>query len=201
MTGKEVLTMRKFTMGLLALMLAAGCAGTPPTKFYSLESESVQPALAQLPELSLGLGPVLLPDTLDRPQIVTRENIYNLKLDDSHRWGGNLKANMERHLGHRLKYLLGTQRIYSHPWHRYRQPDYQLQIDVLRFDGELGGEMQLSGTWALLDGNDRRELHLQAFSLRGQAAGPEYRDLVVAMSGLVDRLAEQIAIVIVGQAK
>jgi len=61
--------------------------------------------------------------------------------------------------------------------------------------------LQLSGTWALLDGSGKRELQLQPFSLRQQTAGPEYRDLVAGMSGLADRLAEQIAQVVVERTK
>ena len=193
--------MPRLSIALLALLLTAGCAGTPPTRFYTLASVAPPAPLAALPELSLGLGPVTLPDTLDRPQIVTRKDVYGLELNDSHRWGGDLKANLERHLGERLKSLLGTQRIYPHPWPRHRRLNYQARIDVLRFDGQLDGEAQLSGAWALLDGAGRHELHLQTFSLKESVVGPEYRNLVAAMSSLANRLAEQIATVVAGQMK
>jgi len=100
--------MQRLTITALMLVLASGCATTPPTQFYTLESVSEPTAVAALPDLSLGLGPILLPDTLDRPQIVTRKDVYGLELNDSHRWGGDLKANLERQLGGRLKSLLGT---------------------------------------------------------------------------------------------
>jgi uncharacterized lipoprotein YmbA len=194
--------MQRFSIAALMLVLAAGCAGTsPPTNFYTLESVSAPPALAALPELSLGLGPVLLPDTLDRPQIVIRKAAYSLELAELHHWAGDLKANLGRLMGHRLMALLGTERVSLYPWPRHRQLDYQVRIDVLRFDGQLGGEAQFSGTWALLDGAGRRELHLQAFSLQETAAGAQYRDLVAALSGLANRLAEQIATVVAGQVK
>lgn len=194
--------MQRLSIAALALVLAAGCAGTsPPTNFYTLESVSTPPALAALPELSLGLGPLLLPDTLDRPQIVTRKSAYSLELAEFHHWAGDLKADLGRLMGHRLMELLGTERVYRHPWPRHRRLDYQVRIDVLRFDGRLGGEAQLSGTWSLLDGAGRRELHLQAFALQETAAAPEYRDLVAALSTLADRLAEQIAAVVVRQVK
>ncbi len=189
--------MQRFSVVALMLLLAAGCAGTSaPTNFYVLESVSTAPTLTALPELSLGLGPVLLPDTLDRPQIVTRKAAYSLELAELHHWAGDLKANLGRLMGRRLMELLGTERISLYPWPRHQQLDYQVRIDVLRFDGQLGSEAHLSGTWALLDGAGRRELHLQAFSLQEPTAAPEYRDLVAAMSTVASRLAEQIATVL-----
>ncbi len=196
----ERLPVQRSSIVALMLLLAAGCAGTSvPTNFYVLESVSTAPALTVLPELSLGLGPVLLPDTLDRPQIVTRKAAYSLDLAEFHHWAGDLKANLGRIMGHRLMGLLGTDRISLYPWPRHRQLDYQVRVDVLRFDGQLGGEAHLSGIWVLLDGTGRRELHLQFFSLQETTAAPEYRDLVAAMSTIASRLAEQIAAVVAEQ--
>jgi len=191
--------MRRVFPLVLSVLLVAGCAGSPPVKYYTLESAAAPTPLAQLPDLSIGLGPVLLPDVLDRSQIVTRDAPHSLEKAELHRWGGDLKDNLERYLRHRLMGLLGTQRIYHYPWPRRRSPDYQVRIDVLRFDGQPGGEVQLSGDWALLDAKERKELQLKAFSLRETAAGPEYRDLVAVMSILSDRLAEMIAEAVVVQ--
>jgi len=185
--------MRRVFPLVLSVLLVAGCAGSPPVKYYTLESAAAPTPLAQLPDLSIGLGPVLLPDVLDRSQIVIRKGPYSLEPAQLHRWGGDLRDNLERHLRHRLMGLLGTQRIYHYPWPRRHSPDYQVRIDVLRFDGQPGGEVQLNGDWALLDGKEIKEFKLHNFFLQETAAGPEYQDLVAAMSALANRLADQIA--------
>ena len=191
--------MSRRLFAVMTLVLAAGCAGTaPPTYFYALEATTAPDRVAALPELSLGLGPVALPDTLDRPQIVSRNAAYSLELAEFHRWAGDLKANLGRLMAARLMAALGTDRVFQHPWARHRRLDYQVRVDILRFDGTLGGDAELSGTWTLLDGNGRRELHLEAFALKDRAAGEEYGDMVATLSTLAAQLADRIAAGVVG---
>ncbi len=152
--------MLRHLIAILTVVLTAGCAGTsPPTHFYVLESNTAPAKAAAMPELSLGLGPVVLPDTLDRPQIVLHDAAYRLELAEFHHWAGNLETNLGRLVTARLMAALGTDRVFPHPWPHQRQLDYQVRIDVLRFDGSLGGEAELAGTWTLLDGDGKRELY------------------------------------------
>jgi uncharacterized lipoprotein YmbA len=186
--------MPRLPLALAAVLALSGCAGTsPPTHFYALDSAGGAQALARLPDLSLGLGPIVLPDTLDRPQIVTRAGPYRLKLAEFHRWAGDLKGDLARTLAQRLSARLGTERLFLHPWPRHRQPTLQVRIDVLRLEGRPGGEAELSGNWTLLDGEGRQERYLEAFDLRESVSGTEFRDLVAAYSRLSDRLADRIA--------
>jgi uncharacterized lipoprotein YmbA len=179
---------------LLSLLLLSACAGTsPPTHFYLLEASTTAPTGQAVPGLSIGLGPVALPDTLDRPQIVTRSGGYAVDLGEFHRWAGNLKANMSRVIATRLMQRLGTERVYLHPWPSYRVLDHEISVDVLQFDGELGGSAVLSGSWTLLDGEGRRQLYLGAFDLREPTATGDHRAMVAAMSRLTERLADLIA--------
>lgn len=183
----------KAAIGLLAALLLGGCAGTsPPTRFYVLEAPVPAQAAVRHPELSLGLGPLSLPDTLDRPQIVTRAGPYSLELAEFHRWGGNLKANMSRLLAARLSQNLGTEKVFLGPWPRHRHLDYQIRIEVSRFDGRLGGEAVLQGNWTLLDGEGRKELAVHAFDLRQSVEKSGYGGLVEVLSGLVLRLGDEI---------
>ncbi len=174
-------------------LAAAGCVGTsPPTRFYALETTAPTP-LAPRPDLALGLGPVSLPDALDRPQILVRAEPYRRELAEFDRWVGDLRGNLTRVLALRLQGLLGTDRVYTHPWPRQRAVDAQVQVEVQSFEGTPGGTVELRGTWVLLDAEGRRELYLAPFALSAQAAGGDYRGLVAAMSGLAEALAEQIA--------
>jgi uncharacterized lipoprotein YmbA len=191
--------MNRLLLSLLAALLAAGCAGTsPPTHFYALETATAPATIAVMPELSLGLGPVMLPDTLDRPQIVSRNGLYRLDLAEFHRWAGDLKANLSRLLAVRLMGALGTDRVFLHPWARHRKLDYQVRVDILRYHGTLGGEAELTGTWTLLDGDGRRELYLEAFDLKARSGGAEYRDMVATLSTLAGQLADRVAAGVVG---
>ena len=64
-----------------SLMFIIGCLGfgegtQTPTKFYVLHSlqssEETSQAIAKLPDVAIGVGPVRIPQYLERPQIVRR---------------------------------------------------------------------------------------------------------------------------------
>jgi len=180
-------------LAFTALLLTA-CAGTsPPTYFYTLEAASPAASAQTNTGPAVGLGPVILPDTLDRPQIVTRNGDYGIELAEFHRWAGELRADMSRLMAARLMEQLTTDRVSLYPWPRHRELDYQLRIDVLRFDGQLGGQVVLEGSWTLLDAEGRKELSHRAFRLNDAGAGADHRAMVRAMSRLVVRLADDIA--------
>ena len=66
--------------GLVMLVgaAAAGCATSPPSRFYLLtpiaQEGSASGASTTDQRIAIGVGPVDLPDYLNRPQIVTRES-------------------------------------------------------------------------------------------------------------------------------
>lgn len=180
----------------LLVVLLAGCAGTSPTpRFYLLESvPTVPPApLTQLPDLALGVGPLTLPDLLDRPQMLTHGGPHQVDVAEFHRWAGDLGANLSRVLAERLGARLGTERLSLYPWPAQRRLDYQVRAELWRFDGRPGGEAVLWGQWSLLDGAGERELRTQGVRLRESVNGGEFVDLAAALSRLSERLGDQIA--------
>jgi uncharacterized lipoprotein YmbA len=187
---------RLFT--LLSVLVLSGCIGgtSPATRFYSLDPTLVsdEPAVLHVPEgLSIGLGPVQLPDMLDRPHIVARTGEHGIALGEFDQWVGNLNENMSRFMAQQLMAQLNTSRVAIHPWPRHRELDYQVRVDVLRFDGVLGGNAELSGTWSMLDGEGRDELQTVAFAFREPVAGADFEDLVTSLGALTQQLTRQIA--------
>ena len=73
---------------IAAGLLFAGCAATTPTRFYTLSSLVAAPGEASqgLPHLAIGVGPVTLPEYLNRPQIVTRVGSNRIALADFESW-------------------------------------------------------------------------------------------------------------------
>ena len=63
--------MLRLLAGALLLVLAA-CGGSPPTQFYTLSGMQLPPGNPNTRGTVVGVGPVTLPEYLDRPQIVTR---------------------------------------------------------------------------------------------------------------------------------
>ncbi|MCB1821939.1 MAG: membrane integrity-associated transporter subunit PqiC, partial [Candidatus Competibacteraceae bacterium] len=80
---------------MAGLFMLAGCGSTPPTAFYTLSPLSASLPTAQTSasrsDVTIGVGPVTVPEFLDRPQIVTRTTANRLDVDEFHRWGGSLQ--------------------------------------------------------------------------------------------------------------
>ncbi len=197
---------KKFLI-LTMLLTVTACVGiggnSPPTHHYVLSSAAAVDATTdyQSEELSIGLWLVTLPDILDRPQIVTRIDQYGVQLGEFDRWAGDLKLNMTHHIADELRIRLRTGRVSVYPWLTNQTINYQVKVDVTRFDGTLGGTTVLKGTWILLDGGGKKELLHEAFLINANAKDSSYTAMVAALSKLVTSLSEQISVGIAKQKK
>lgn len=186
---------RYFTL-FICVLLISGCAGvTPPTRFLELSPQSPLPLEQPISQtgLSIGLGPISLPDVLDRPQIVTRVNTNQLNLADFNHWAGELEKNVYRVLQQNLMALLETNRVAPYPWPRYRKLDYQISLQVLQFDGRLGEKVQLQGLWTLLSHDGEKELLVERYDIQLPINGEGYEALAATQSKALNQLSKQIA--------
>ena len=82
------------------LTIHFGCASSPPARFYLLSSLDTAPPgmkpAADEPCVSIGIGPVKMPDYLEQTKIVTRGEGNQLTLAEFDRWAELLKDNLVR---------------------------------------------------------------------------------------------------------
>ena len=182
---------RLFVAVVLSL-LAVGCATTPPPDFYLLASTTP----TQLPGfengLAVGVGPVEIPPHLDRNQIVSRESATKLRLSEQNQWAEPLKEGLTRVLLVTLGLDLDSNRIYALPTRKRQDLDYQVSLDVLRFDGELGAEVILGARWSLFSGDGDTLLLSKVSMVREATDGADYRAFVAAQSRAVTQLGHEI---------
>jgi uncharacterized lipoprotein YmbA len=191
--------MKNIHLLLLAvtLLLLAGCIGTPtrPSDFYVLDSQPGSPVGRSVREspLQIELGPLILPEIYERPQIVTRNAANRIMFAEFDRWGGELGKDLARVLTHNLMTRLNTESIVPYPWPGRYRPDFQIGVHLFRFDGALGEQVELEGIWRILDGAVGCELAAEGFTITETSGGPGYVDLVGAMSRGVATLSQQLA--------
>lgn len=181
----------------LTLTLAA-CMTTPsqPAQFYLLSPDPGEPVSgrsAAASPLSIGLGPVTLPEVYDRPQIITRSDTHRIQLAEYDRWGGDLNKELSRTLARNLMGRLNTDSVALYPWPGRYKPDFQISMQFFRLDGQLDRAAVLEGVWRLLDGNRGCELAVRRFTIEEPADATGYPGLVAAISRGVARLSQQIA--------
>jgi uncharacterized lipoprotein YmbA len=191
----DPLLRRLASVALVALCLGLGACASTPSRFYILNtlpaSETV-PAAAAEQGPAVGVGPITFPKYLDRPQIVTRAGRNQLTLAEFDRWAEPLQDNVSRVLAEDLARLIPTDHILLNPWPQSTTLDYQVQVEVLQFDGWLGGDSAFVARWSLLDQGEH-ELMNRKFYLDAPTGGRDYDAMVVAMNQMLEALSRDIA--------
>lgn len=183
--------------GLIGAVLLFGCAASPPVAYYTLApmSEGKVPLSSGDSQTarSIGVGPVSLPDVLDRPQIVTRPHPHRVDIAEFHRWGGSLKESLPRVLAENVAVCLGQERVVVFPWRGGDRPDYRVSVDILRFDGRLGDAVELIAVWTVRPKQDDAPPVIDRAVIRMPVSGKDYEAFVDAQSRALAALAESIA--------
>jgi hypothetical protein len=189
-------SLRTFRPALALAALALGaCATSPPSRFYLMTPlpEAESPTLATRDGLALGVGPVKLPAYLDRPEVVSRTSPNALQLADFDRWAEPLEDSFKRVLTMNLGVLAGTDRVSVFPWPRSAPLDYQVTVEVDRFDAGVNDEVVLIARWQVLAGEEGRPVRSGRTVLREPLASRDYDVLAAAMSATVAALAREMA--------
>jgi hypothetical protein len=179
----------------ISLVTMGGCtATTTPSRFYGLNPLPVtEKAEAPGHGVAIGVGPIKLPEHLDRPQIVTRTSSNQLKLAEFNRWAGSLQDDFSRILAENLSILLSTDRVSLYPWRRSVPIDYQVVVDVTRFDGVLGGDAWLIARWSVFGGRDKKVLSMKRSRISEPSRAQGYEAIVAAQSQALGQLSREIA--------
>ena len=185
----------------LCLLAMAGCGGrSVPTHFYLLapQGKVPSPAAGDGNAMTIGVGPARLPPYLDRPQIVTRKSQDEIGLSEFELWGEPLTDGVARAIAEDLRALLPSARVALFPWVGPRVVQYQVLVDVVRFDGSPGGPVALEASWRIL-GEDRKDVREGQFTHSEPTREPGYVALVGAMSRSLGALSREIAAALPGR--
>lgn len=177
-------------VGAVALAgVLAGCASSPTPTYYSLDLGTVQPELSgSSPSVSIGLAG--LPDSLDRPQMVSR-NGYEVRISEQNRWAEPLRRSIPRVLAAEIGSLLNSSQVAAGA--SLHNPDYRVLLDVQRFDVVTGGGIEIDILWRIegKGGNKAGRSTLQE-----PVSGSGIQSQVEAQRRGLARVAAQIAQVI-----
>jgi uncharacterized lipoprotein YmbA len=152
---------------LVLSLFATSCSPLAPlpvhNKFFILspisEADGTITRLPLAQQISVGVGPIDFPDYLRRPEVVTRTAANRIDVSQENRWAGPLDKNFTRVLSGNLATLLNTQRVESYPWNRITPVDYQVTVDVERFDTDTEKQAKLNARWSIRDGHHGKVLY------------------------------------------
>lgn len=182
---------------LLTFMVAGCRSSTSPVAFYTLNAlarmETEYSKQGPAGGVTIGIGPVQLPQFLKRPQIVTRSSPNRLTVSEFHRWGAYLDQDFLRVLAENISILMPANRVLTFPWKDRVDPEYRVSFDVQQFDGQFGDTLVLNLTWTIKRRDSKEVLEVQRSSFQQAVPEKNYEALVSAHSLALEQLSREIA--------
>jgi len=181
----------------LGLLLVLGCTSSPASRFYTLSSlqegggNPKESSSAQ--GVTIVVGPIKLPEYLDRAEIVARSGSNRIIVSDFDLWAGSLAEDFSQAIAANLSVLLSTENVMVYPGPRLSSVDYRIMVDVIRFDGPLGGDVSLIARWAILKGKEKQLVSLRRSTIIEPSGAQGYEAMVAADSRALEKLSREIA--------
>ena len=179
---------------LLAAVVLAACVGTPAPKeqYFTLSSPNpgVAPPASDSP--SIYVGPVTVPEAVDRPSLVLRTSPNQVDVSDDYRWAEPLRNAIPRMIGDVLSRELGTSRVLTNRSASATAVDIRVSIEIQRFDSSLTDGATIDAVWSVKDvangkmRNGRSVVH-EALASSGPAG------IAAAASRALERVGHEIA--------
>jgi len=179
------------------MLLVSSCINTPLPDYYVLTPEraieaSQNPQMV-IPDVALGIGPITIPETINRPNIVIPLDSNQLDVAEYHRWSEPLVENISRVVITNLAARTRLNRLYAYPW-LGNDVDYRIRMDVLQMIGRPEEQVRFQVRWQILKGDKPAQLLMTRISDYQESVSDDgYSALVAAYSRLLGQLSDEIA--------
>jgi len=98
-----------------------------------------------------------------------------------------------RILRENLGAMIPSDEVVVFPWPQTVRVDYEVAVDVARFEGQLGGDCSLVARWSIYGRESRAVLRTERASLSERTNGSGYEAIAAAQSRLIATLSREIA--------
>lgn len=185
------------------VLLSAGCSTPPETRYYTLSpiKDVSQRAITHDRACpAIGIGVIKLPRYLDRPQITTSIDDTEILLSEENRWAEPLSSSFPRVLARNLCGLMCTSQVVIYPWRTSVQPDYIVDVEVMRLEGAPGGNVHMDVRW-WVSRTGESPAAWGSSQMVGPAKGTGYEGLVKAHSKVIGDLSMELSKAIQGMSR
>ncbi len=195
--GKSTKNMLMMVMG--SLLLSSGCISVPKSpspRFYALQTVSEDSALKKISvagDALIGIGPVKIPEYLNRPQIVTQSADKTLKFSQFDRWGESLDLAVARLTREDLNIILPDTKLLLYPWNAAVPIRYRISIEIVQLDSVLDGDLTFAAQWLVIDMQRMTTLKIKRTTFKQAIMPQDYFGLVKALSAACAVLSHDIA--------
>jgi uncharacterized lipoprotein YmbA len=132
-------------------VLLAACVGAPAPReqFFTLSSPNpgVAPPASDTP--SIYVGPVTVPEAVDRPSMVLRTSPNQVDVSDDYRWAEPLRNAIPRVIGDVLARDLAISRVLTSRSASATPVDVRVAIEIEQFDSSLANGATIDAVWSV----------------------------------------------------
>ena len=177
------------------VMMVTACGGrSAPAKFYTLQTVEQSSTGKSLPlNVTLAVGPVAIPEAIDRSEIVTRDTGNQISFSEYQRWAGPLEKSIAAVIAQNIGTLLETERVTPFTRENIFKPTHRVVIRIDRYDSQLAKEFLLKATWSIKNLNGNQRLLIRNSTIREPLASAAYDELVAAQSKALAAMSREIA--------
>jgi uncharacterized protein len=174
-----------------------GCSTTPAVRYYTLSSinqaSNQDAGYSGKVTCTVGIGPVDIPDYLERPHIVVRNGKNETVLAEYDRWAGSLKQDIGRVIVENLSNSL-SHSVSVFSWKKGIPMDYRVAVQINRIDVIPGHVIVAALQWSVFNKDQRvpailqNRLYTESFE-----GGLDYGKAVTAISRIFGKASEDMA--------
>lgn len=142
---------RRLFVCCLAAAIIAGCGNPPKEYFYTLTggAPATVGVVSNTPAAyRVAIGPVTLPELVDRPQLVVHTSAQEVAILEQHRWAEPLKSAIPRVIAADLVEQLGASAS-AFPQADGSDANFAVRLDIARLDAELGSAVTIEALWSV----------------------------------------------------
>jgi len=193
---RPVMALRAAGLGLLAGLVLAGCASSPPEHFYTLSGGAGAVPAAAATRLYVEVGAVSVPPQVSRNQLVVLSG-SGIDILEQERWAGPLASEIGQALSLGITGTLGAIDVYHTPY-----PDkaavYRISTNVQRFESAPGQYALIDAVWSVRQLSSGTVLTCRTVARESVGAG--YEALVAGHRKAVAQVAAAISTAVQGMA-
>jgi uncharacterized lipoprotein YmbA len=191
-----MIQVRGITSILVLFLALAGCSSKSPNYYglYSIQSSGPDFRAADPQhEIAVGVGPVKIPEYLDRPQIATRTTPGSFQFAEFDKWAEALDKNLTRVLADNLSILLPSDHVFTYPWPKGGQVQYQVTVDILRLEKMSDQKIILDARWNVFGNSEEKLFVMKRSRMTMPVESAGYDGVASAESRAVEALSREIA--------
>ena len=180
--------MKPTLAALAAALVLAGCGSPLKESFYTLSGPQTPAPFGTAASMSVFVGPVTVPEAVDRLSMVLRTSPNQVEISDAHLWAEPLKSAIPRALAETLMRELGTPNVRATRSGSGSDLDYRVTVEVQRFDSSTQAGATLDALWTV-SGKGKSRTGRSTYT----EPGSDPAGLAAAHSRALERLGRDIA--------